>query len=77
MQLVEKTKELVWDFRCRLSYSRARPAAPVTIGNINVDKSGNYRYLGVTEDTKFIFNLHIEVQYKKPSKGMYFVRSLT
>ena len=69
---VSKTKELVWDYR----RSRARPAAPVRIGNINVDKTDNYKYLGITVDTNFKFNLHVEVQCKKAAKRMYFVRSL-
>ena len=47
-------KEPVWDYRCSRSRS---PAAPVTIGNINVDKTDNYEYLGITVDTQFKFNV--------------------
>lgn len=69
---VSKTKELVWDFR----RSRSRQAQPVTIGSMDVEVSEDYKYLGITIDNQFRFSSHVQVQCKKASKRLYFVRTL-
>ena len=50
---LSKTKELIWDFR------RSRHENPVTINNVNVDISDDYKYLGITVDNQFKFSSHI------------------
>ena len=68
---VSKTKELIWDNR-----RSSRSIIPVRINNADVEIAETYKYLGVTLDNKFKFAAHSEVQIKKASKRMYFVRSL-
>jgi hypothetical protein len=68
---VQKTREVVWDFRRKSGCS-----LPVIINNLTVEVAPMYKYLGVLLDDKFTFRHHVEQQLKKVQKHMYCLRCM-
>ena len=68
---VQKTKELIWDFR-----KSKQDRKPVRINDMNVEVVPTYKYLGVIMDNKLSFAQHAEGQLVKVQKRLYCVRSM-
>ena len=68
---VQKTKELIWDFR-----KSKQDREPVRINDMNVEVVPTYKYLGVIMDNKLSFAQHAEGQLVKVQKRLYCVRSM-
>ena len=68
---VQKTKELVIDFR-RSPYEHNK----LVIDEKAVEKVTEYKYLGTIIDCKLNFKANVDAIYKKANSRMYFVRKL-
>jgi hypothetical protein len=68
---VQKTKEVIFDFRKNSAHKQ-----PVRIDSECIEVVNEYKYLGVLIDNKLSFKFHVEQQVKKVQKGLYFVRYL-
>ena len=69
---VTKTKELIIDFR-------TNPAQidPVTIDNDAVEIIDNFKYLGLTLDSKLDFKAHVQQIQKKGQQRLHVIRRLS
>ena len=68
---INKTKEMLWDFRENPSQKTT-----VKLKNMDVEAVQSYKYLGLYIDSGFSFAHHIKTTCKKVNKRMYFVRSM-
>ena len=68
---VTKTKELIIDFR-----PDSGPLTPVSIDNDTVEVVDNFKYLGVTLDSKLDFKLHVQNVQKKGQQRLHVLRRL-
>ncbi len=72
MQLnLAKTKEIIVDYKKEKS-----PPSPVCISWSNVEMAEQYRYLGVSLDSKLEWSANTEAVYKKGLSWLYFLRRL-
>ena len=68
---IDKTKEIIWDFRRTKS-----TVTPVEIDNRKVEIVDSYKYLGLIIDDKLTFTKHVQTQMKKVNKRLYCIRSM-
>jgi len=68
---ISKTKELLFDFR-----RHSRNAETVLINELPVEICKDYKYLGIKVDNKLRFTEHVDYQYKRSCKKLYYVRSM-
>jgi hypothetical protein len=68
---VSKTKELLFDFR-----KQNRNDEPVMINELPVEICNDYKYLGIKIDSKLRFTEHVDYQYKRSCKKLYYVRTM-
>ena len=68
---VQKTKEVIWDFRTNSVMKDA-----VRINGMEVEITSMYKYLGLILDNQLSFKDHVESQLKKSRKRMYCIRCL-
>lgn len=68
---VQKTKELVWDFR-RVPAVRES----VIISDMLVEKVSSYKYLGLIIDDQFTFSEHVLNQARKVNSRLYYARRM-
>ena len=68
---VTKTKELIIDFR-----KEKEQMQPIVIKGENVEVVNQYKYLGVTIDSKLNWSEHMQKVYKKAQSRMFFLRKL-
>ena len=69
---VSKTKEMIIDFR-----RNNKDQKPIIITNETVEQVQTYKYLGVTVDNKFSWEIHTKNTVSKMNKRMYFLRKLS
>ena len=69
---VTKTKELIIDFR-----PTHDPIIPVTIDNDSVEIIDNFKYLGLTLDSKLDFKAHVQQVQKKGQQRLHVLRRLS
>ena len=68
---VKKTKEMIFDFRSKLT-----PHVPTFINDSEVEVVETYKYLGTVIDDKLKGSYNVNCIYKKLNQRMYFVRKL-
>ncbi len=68
---VQKTKEMIFDFR-----RGAETHDPLTINNCIVERVNEYKYLGTVVDDQLNWNRNTETIYSKANQRLYFLRKL-
>ena len=69
---IQKTKEVIFDFRRKPAIKH-----PLEINNMQIEIVSVYRYLGCMLDNRLSFAQHVEIQVKKASKMLYYVRAMS